>query len=240
MAVDGDQRGILHRGHAEGPRLIDEQRKRNLVQPANKMAWHFDEAAVADRLRHCCPAYASMARQIPWRHGNASPLTAASHCRYTDNNRQYTDELQAQEYSLVIASEAKQSSTAATFWMLPRGACHRAGHFGPNPLAPRNDEAQRRTPCPNIPKPLSPARSGRSPAPSFWNRCVTDARCTSMASASRTSPRIRRSAMPRLRWRSFTTRCTTRPGTTCSPRRPTPARVATPTNSSRPRIRAKR
>jgi hypothetical protein len=24
--------------------------------------------------------------------------------------------------------------------LLPREACHRAGHFGPDPLAPRNDE----------------------------------------------------------------------------------------------------
>ena len=42
--------------------------------------------------------------------------------------------------SPVIASEAKQSSVAARSGLLRRGACHRAGHFGPDPLAPRNDE----------------------------------------------------------------------------------------------------
>ena len=36
---------------------------------------------------------------------------------------------------------AKRSSSAAQSGLLRRGACHRAGHFGPDPLAPRNDEA---------------------------------------------------------------------------------------------------
>ncbi len=40
----------------------------------------------------------------------------------------------------VIASKAKQSSPAAKTGLLRRGACHRAGHFGPDPLAPRNDD----------------------------------------------------------------------------------------------------
>jgi len=52
MAVDRDQRGILHRRHGEGLGLIEEQRKGNLVQPANEMARHLDEAALPDRLGH--------------------------------------------------------------------------------------------------------------------------------------------------------------------------------------------
>ena len=40
---------------------------------------------------------------------------------------------------LVIASEAKQSKLLCDAGLLRRGACHRAGHFGPDPLAPRND-----------------------------------------------------------------------------------------------------
>src|SRR5262249_5417528 len=40
----------------------------------------------------------------------------------------------------VIASAAKQSSPRFGPGLLRRGACHRAGHFGPDPLAPRNDE----------------------------------------------------------------------------------------------------
>jgi hypothetical protein len=61
-----------------------------------------------------------------------------------------------------------------------------------------------------------------------------------MASGSRTSPRIRRSAIRRPRSRCSTTHCTTRRPRTCSPRRPIPAPAATPTNSSRWRIRARR
>jgi hypothetical protein len=40
----------------------------------------------------------------------------------------------------VIASGAKQSRRRLSSGLLRRGACHRAGHFGPDPLAPRNDE----------------------------------------------------------------------------------------------------
>ncbi|MFZ0237267.1 MAG: hypothetical protein WAL37_07855, partial [Xanthobacteraceae bacterium] len=36
-------------------------------------------------------------------------------------------------------SEAIQSVNLNS-GLLRRGACHRAGHFGPDPLAPRNDE----------------------------------------------------------------------------------------------------
>src|ERR1700753_3705605 len=42
---------------------------------------------------------------------------------------------------LVIASAAKQYSSCRGAGLLRRGACHRAGHYGPDPLAPRNDEA---------------------------------------------------------------------------------------------------
>src|SRR5579859_6804729 len=43
--------------------------------------------------------------------------------------------------SPVIASEAKQSRAGCTdSGLLRRGAGHRAGHFGPDPLAPRNDD----------------------------------------------------------------------------------------------------
>jgi hypothetical protein len=43
---------------------------------------------------------------------------------------------------IVIASAAKQSRGGAPHvGLLRRGACHRAGHFGPDPLAPRNDDA---------------------------------------------------------------------------------------------------
>src|SRR6516225_3729614 len=52
MAVDRNKRGILHRRHVKSLGLVEEQRKGNLVQPANEMARHLDEAAVADRLRH--------------------------------------------------------------------------------------------------------------------------------------------------------------------------------------------
>ena len=37
--------------------------------------------------------------------------------------------------------------------MLRRGACHRAGHFGPDPLAPRNDD---RSPDASAPEPCQP------------------------------------------------------------------------------------
>ena len=48
---------------------------------------------------------------------------------------------------LVIASEAKQSNPALhTSWMLRRGACHRAGHFGSDSLAPRDDGIKKRPP----------------------------------------------------------------------------------------------
>ena len=52
--------------------------------------------------------------------------------------------------------------------------------------------------------------AGRSPARNISKACATAARSISTASASRTSPRIRRSAMPRARSRGSTTRCTTR------------------------------
>src|SRR5262249_48132183 len=93
MTVDCDQCGILHRRHRESLGMVEEQGEGNLVQPANEMARHLDEAAVADRFRHGYPVHA---RCRPWqsryRHRNTSPLTAALDCRYTDNNRQYTDE----------------------------------------------------------------------------------------------------------------------------------------------------
>jgi hypothetical protein len=40
-----------------------------------------------------------------------------------------------------LRASAKQSSwLAREAGLLRRGACHRAGHFGPDPLAPRNDQ----------------------------------------------------------------------------------------------------
>ena len=62
------------------------------------------------------------------------------------------DEVQARKIAnrsrdmpaIVIASEAKRSSSLSKPpGDFRRGACHRAGHFGPDPLAPRNDEHSR-------------------------------------------------------------------------------------------------
>jgi hypothetical protein len=40
-----------------------------------------------------------------------------------------------------LRASAKQSRfLVLSAGLLRRGACHRAGHFGPDPLAPRNDE----------------------------------------------------------------------------------------------------
>ena len=41
-----------------------------------------------------------------------------------------------------LRAVAKQSTSVAQHGLLRRGACHRAGHFGPDPLAPRNDESR--------------------------------------------------------------------------------------------------
>ena len=54
------------------------------------------------------------------------------------------------------------------------------------------------------------ARRGRSPAPNISKACATAAKSISTASASTTSPRIRRSATPRARSPGSTMRCTTR------------------------------
>jgi hypothetical protein len=50
---------------------------------------------------------------------------------------------QVRQFMIVIASAAQQSSGGGAPYvgLLHRGACHRAGHFGPDPLAPRNDDA---------------------------------------------------------------------------------------------------
>jgi hypothetical protein len=55
------------------------------------------------------------------------------------------------DIEFVIASEAKQSrgnpgnaiESEPPSWIASSRSCHRAGHFGPDPLAPRNDESER-------------------------------------------------------------------------------------------------
>src|SRR5262249_50841052 len=158
----------------------------------------------------------------------------APHCRYTDDNRQYTDELSTCK---LPPRHCEERSDEAIQNILAILDCFAEPVIGPTTsgrtrwLAMTGQELsfadfdfekpQWRTTCPQNPKTSSPARSARSPAPSFWNRCATTAKSISTASALRTSPRIRRFATRRLQWRCSTTRCTTKSGMTCSPRRPT-------------------
>jgi hypothetical protein len=46
MGLDGDQRRILNRREVESLGLIQKQRRRNLLQPANEMAGHADKVTV--------------------------------------------------------------------------------------------------------------------------------------------------------------------------------------------------
>jgi hypothetical protein len=52
MTADRDQRRILHRRDVESLGLIEKQRKGNLVQPANEMTGHFEQAPIVLELSH--------------------------------------------------------------------------------------------------------------------------------------------------------------------------------------------
>jgi hypothetical protein len=43
---------------------------------------------------------------------------------------------------MLLSSRAAASNPVGRAGLLRRGACHRAGHFGPDPFAPRNDVSQ--------------------------------------------------------------------------------------------------
>ena len=74
----------------------------------------------------------------------------------------------------------------------------------------------------------------RSPDRNTSRASATAARSRFTANASRTSPRIRRSATRSGCWRACTTRCTTSARACCAPR-PIPAAAATRTSSFEPR-----
>src|SRR5215831_7830554 len=78
--------------------------------------------------RHRCPKDAVLRTAMPGGDGFREWLAIARMLKNASRER------------FVIASAAKQSSPRFGPGLLRRGACHRAGHFGPDPLAPRNDE----------------------------------------------------------------------------------------------------
>ena len=81
MTADRDQRRILHRCDVESLGLIEKQRKGNLMQPADEMAGHFEQAPIILQFPH----WRSQLRLT--KSNRASPtarLTAAPYRQYTE------------------------------------------------------------------------------------------------------------------------------------------------------------
>src|ERR1700727_2853139 len=86
-----------------------------------------------------CAKFVSAATATKTASHLAAVVMLSSLAKGGDDSRDWSE---GEGASLVIASVAKQFSSSRGAGLLRRGACHRAGHFGPDPLAPRNDEMQ--------------------------------------------------------------------------------------------------